>query len=96
MIRGDKSKDSKIIRSWIGQKLILKCDVKHGNNIRPLFKWYRRSGNTVENLFAPNNTRIMIIKKVNTTHFGEYTCEARTRMVTVSQKFRVGKLGTKY
>lgn len=93
MIRGDKSKDSKIIRSWIGQKLILKCDVKHGNNIRPLFKWYRRSGNTVENLFAPNNTRIMIIKKVNTTHFGEYTCEARTRMVTVSQKFRVGKLG---
>ncbi len=96
MVRGDKSKDWKIIRSWFGQKLRLKCDVIHHNNIRPLFKWYRKSltGNTVENLFAPNNTKILIIEKINNTDFGDYTCEARTRMVKVKQKFKVYKLGT--
>ena len=95
LVRGDKSKDSKIIRSWSGQKLRLKCDVIHHRNTKPFFKWYRKpfTENANQNLFAPNNTKILIIEKVNTTDFGEYTCEAKTRMVKVKQKFKVDKLG---
>ena len=97
LVRGDKSKDSKIIRSWLGQKVCLECDVIHHPHIKPFFKWYRKSfsENANQNLFAPNNTNILIIEKINTTDFGEYTCEAKTRMVKVKQKFKVDKLGRK-
>ena len=95
LVRGDKRKDSKVIRSWSGQRLRLRCDVVHRHSIKPLFKWYRKpfTTNTIQDLFAPNNTKILIIEKINTTDFGEYYCEAKTRMVKVKQKFQVDKLG---
>lgn len=96
MVRGDKRKDSRIIRSWFGQKLQLECDVMY-TNIKPSFEWSRKSltGNTQQGLSVPNNTKILTIEKVNTTDFGEYICVAKSPMERVRQKFRVHKLGIK-
>lgn len=98
MIRGGKQNDSKIIRSWFGQRLLLSCDVIHHNYTRPVFEWYRKSFTKQkgETLFAPNNTKTLIIEKVNATDFGEYTCRASTNIVTVKQKLIVSKLGKEF
>lgn len=96
MVRGDTRKDSKIIRSWFGQKLLLKCDVVYHRSARPVFEWSRKSlnRNTVQELDVPNNTKILIIENVNTTDFGEYFCLATSPMgLQLKQKFRVHKLG---
>ena len=96
MVLSDQVEKLKVIKTWFGQKLNLKCDVIHSKNTEPVFKWYKKSltKSTFEDLFAPNNSNALIIEKVNQTDFGEYSCEARTRMAHVVQRFNVTKLGT--
>ena len=96
MVRRDTRKDSKIIRSWFGQKLVLECDVVYVS-VKPVFEWSRKSltGNTVQKLDVPNNMKTLIIENVNTTDFGEYFCLATSPMMRIKQKFRVHKLGMK-
>ena len=97
MVRGDKRKDSRIIRLWFGQKHLLKCDVVYHRNITPKFEWFKKSltGNTEQKLSVSNNTKSLAIEIVNTTDFGEYICAATSPKRHVRQKFRVHKLGMK-
>ena len=83
-----------IVRSWFGHKTLLKCGVIHRANTKPRFKWVRKSAIIFrEDIFRSSNTSILTIEPANNTDFGEYICEARTKMAVVKQTFRVVKIG---
>ncbi|XP_028401212.1 uncharacterized protein LOC114524264 [Dendronephthya gigantea] len=95
MVLSDEGKKMKVIKSWFGQRLNLKCDVIHHKNTKPLFKWYKKSltGSTFRELLVPKNRSTLNFESVNQTNFGEYRCEARTKLTSVAQRFKVSKLG---
>lgn len=94
MIAGD-AKVLKTVRSLMGHKTSLKCRVHHRAESAPNFKWYKKSTNEIitEGIITTVNTSTLTFEHVNATDFGEYICEAATKMVSVKQNFLVVKLG---